>query len=71
MKNNLLKLFLATAVGLVVIFAATVLYSLVAPQSKGGFVCAQVISPACFLGSPVCFDFSTPCSVPPLWTPDR
>lgn len=36
-------------------------------QAKGNPICAQVITKACFLKSPLCFDFPTPCDVPPLW----
>lgn len=49
----------------VLVLVGTLVYGEFFHQFTG--VCVQVIQPACFLGSPICLDFGTPCAVPPLW----
>ena len=36
-------------------------------QNPSNKICIQMIDRACFLKTPICYHFPTPCDTPPLW----
>ena len=71
-NNKISNLFIAILIGLLIIFAFSVLYGfIISPRLNKNIVCVQMISRACFLNTPICIDFPNPCSTPPLWYPQK
>jgi len=67
MKKIIIPLLIIFLV-LFLTLVGTFLYGIfVLPQQNKNVVCIQSIAHACFLGTPVCYDFPNPCFTPPLW----